>query len=50
MGGNSSLRTTWGYTHFLDDFRKQVAAGAGLFDDGPNGPKLAEGQTSGEAA
>jgi hypothetical protein len=47
MGGNSSLRTTWGYTHFLDDFRKQVAAGAGLFDDGP---KLAEGQTSGEAA
>jgi integrase len=45
--GHSSLRTTSRYTHFRDDFRKQVASEVGLFAQpsaaeklpvGPNGP------------
>jgi integrase len=48
--GHSNLRTTSRYTHFRDDFRKQVAADVGLFAQGkmaedlqfgPNGPNFA---------
>jgi integrase len=36
--GHSNLRTTSRYTHFRDDFRKQVAANVGLFPQ----PSVAE--------
>jgi integrase len=49
--GHSNLRTTSRYTHFRDDFRKQVATDVGLFSQAsmaeklpvsPNGPNLAQ--------
>jgi integrase len=49
--GHSNLRTTSGYTHFRDDFRKQVASDVGLFAQAsvaeklpasPNSPNLGE--------
>jgi integrase len=47
--GHSNLRTTSRYTHFRDEFRKQVASDVGLFSQatvaeklpvGPNGPNF----------
>ena len=47
--GHSNLRTTSRYTHFQDDYRRQVAANVGLFPQGktaedlpfsPNGPNF----------
>jgi integrase len=49
--GHSNLETTSGYTHFSQDYRKQVANETGLFAQtsvvgklpvGPNGPNLTE--------
>ena len=48
--GHSNLRTTSRYTHFRDDFRRQIASDVGLFSQanvaeelpvGPNGPNFA---------
>ena len=47
--GHSNLQTTSRYTHFQDDFRRQVASQVALFPqpimagklpDGPNGPNF----------
>ena len=49
--GHSNLQTTSRYTHFQDDFRRQVASQVALFPqpfmagklpDGPNGPNFVE--------
>ena len=49
--GHSSLQTTSQYTHFQDDYRRQVASHVALFPqpflagklpDGPNGPKFSQ--------
>lgn len=57
--GHSSLRTTSRYTHFRDDYRRQVADGLGLLGKGgmesklpfgPNGPHFGEDTAKGNAA
>jgi hypothetical protein len=57
--GHSNLRTTSRYTHFQDDYRKQVVANVGLFPQGktaedlqfsPNGPNLASVAAQASAA
>jgi integrase len=49
--GHSNLQTTSRYTHFQDDFRRQIASQVALFPqsfmagklpDGPNGPNFVE--------
>lgn len=49
--GHSNLHTTSRYTHFQDDFRKQIASQVALFTqafaaeklpDGPNGPNFSQ--------
>jgi integrase len=53
--GHSNLQTTSRYTHFQDDFRRQIASQVALFPqpilarklpDGPNGPNFAENSAS----
>jgi integrase len=57
--GHSNLRTTSRYTHFHDDYRKEVARNVALFaqpslagqlPDGPNGPNFVENKASSSAA
>ena len=54
--GHSNLRTTSRYTHFRDDFRRQVASDVGLFSQGevaedlpfsPNSPNFVEKSVAG---
>jgi hypothetical protein len=49
--GHSNLQTTSRYTHFQDDFRRQIASQVALFPQpfvaaklpvGPNGPNFVE--------